>query len=436
VGNVILTGRFAGTLDFDPGPGEDLHTSNGYNDVFLCKFDSRGDFAWAVNVGGQDYDCGKSVAVDKNGNAYVTGEFRGSVDFDPGPGEDFHTSKGDRDAFLVKFDQEGSFLWAESWGGLHCEPGLSVAVDDNGNAYVTGDFFSEDDFDFDPGPGKDIHISNGNEDAYLVKYDPDGKFLWAENWGGKRGDIGTSVAVGYGAVYVTGGVLSKSPDFDPGSGEDIHQNNAFEDAYLSKFNLDGNFLWARTWGGLNIVVGMSVAVGNAEDVYVTGYFWEAGDFDPGVGVDLHTSNGDKDVFLSKFDSEGSFLWADTWGGIAEDNGASVSADDFGYVYAAGEFDKTVDFDPGPQEDVHTTNGNGEAFLSRLDPDGNFVWARTWGASRTDSAMSGATDDFGNVYITGSFEKTVDFDPGPGVDNHTSDRLDIFLIKFLPDGNWN
>jgi len=438
-GSVYIAGNFSYTVDFDPGPGADQHTSKGAWDVFLSKIDLEGSFEWAGTWGGTDYyfyDRGYGVAVDGSGNVYVTGEFYHTVDFDPGSGVDEHSSNGEADVFLSKFDSEGDFQWARTWGGTgYNDRGYGVAVDGSGSVYVTGEFL--DTVDFDPGPGTDEHTSKGITDCFLSKFDSEGEFQWARTWGGVDWDQGYGVAVsGSGSVYVAG-KFRYTVDFDPGSGVDEHTSNGWEDVFLSKFDEEGGFQWARTWGGVDGEESYGVAVGGSGSVYVTGHFLYTVDFDPGPGVEEHTSNGGWDVFLSKIDSEGGFQWARTWGGTGySDRGYGVAVSGTGSVYATGSFENTVDFDPGPEVEEHTSNGGYDVFLSKFDSEGEFQWARTWGGPVGDGSQGVAVDGSGSVYVTGSFSDTVDFDPGPGVDEHTSNgNSDAFLSKFPPDGNW-
>jgi hypothetical protein len=434
-GNAYVTGYFCETVDFDPAAaGVDSHTSNGGDDIFLSKFDSLGNFLWAKTWGGSGIDIGYDVAVDDSGNVYVTGFFADTVDFDPGSGVDNHISDGSEDVFLSKLDSSGAFQWAKTWGGAYCwDHGYGVAVDGSGNAYVTGYFWET--VDFDPGSGVDNHTSNGSVDAFLSKFDSSGNFQWAKTWGGNSGDMGWGVAVdGSGSPYVTGPFESTVVDFDPGPGVDNHTTNGYDDVFLSKFDSTGNFLWAKTWGGSSYDSGEDVAVDDSGSVYVTGWFRGTADFDPGPGVDNHTSNGGCDVFLSKFDSPGNFQWAKTWGGNSDDNGWGVAVDSSGRAYVTGRFWGPIDFDPGPGEDNHS--GYIDAFLSKFDSSGNFLWAKTWGGSSYDEGYGVAVDGSGNAYVTGNFCGTVDFDPGNGMDNHVSNGdADVFLIKFLPDGTW-
>ena len=433
-GNVYVTGEFDATDDFDPGSGVDNHTSNGSSDVFLSKFDSSGTFQWARTWGGSHHDGGRDVAVDGSGNVYVTGDFCDTVDFDPGSGVDKHSSHGWQDVFLSRFDSNGAFRWARTWGGSDYDSDFDVAVNGSGNVCVTGVFGQT--VDFDTGSGVDNHTANGDRDVFLSRFDPNGAFQWARTWGGSGYDVGGEVALdGLGDTYVTGGFF-ETVDFDPGSGMDNHASGGDRDAFLSKFDSSGAFVWARTWGGSGYDFGNGVALDGSGNLYVTGGFAGIVDFDPGSGVDNHTANG-MEGFLSRFDSNGAYNWARTWGGPALSSG--VAAGGSGDVYVTGSFWYTVDFDPGSGADNHTSNGYYDAFVSKFDSSGTFQWAHTWGGSGWDGWEEGygvAVDGMGSVYVTGGFCETADFDPGDGVNNHTSNGYeDVFLVKFLPDGTW-
>jgi hypothetical protein len=216
------------------------------------------------------------------------------------------------------------------------------------------------------------------------------------------------------------------------------------DIFLSKLDSSGTFLWTRTWGGSEYDYGYGVAADGSGTVYVTGVFEGTVDFNPApIAVDLHSSNGFYDVFLSKFDSSGTFVWARTWGGSSyEDSGSSVDVDGSGNVYVTGVFHGTsVDFNPDPiLVDPYSSNGVSDIFLSKFDSFGTFgtfKWARTWGGGHDDGGYGVDVDGSGNVYVTGYFGGTSDFNPDPTtVDPHSSNgKADIFLSKFKPDGSW-
>ncbi len=435
-GNAYVTGFFCDTVDFDPGDGVDEHTSNGMRDIFLGKFDSAGVFQWACTWGGVATDGPVGVAIDGTGNVYVAGYFTKTVDFDPGPGVAEYKSNGWGDTFLSKFDSNGEFQWARTWGGsVFQDNPTGVTVDANGNAYITGLFHGT--VDFDPGLAIDEHTSNGGLDIFLSKFDSNGEFQWAITWGGINEEISNGVGIdGSGNAYVTG-YFKETMDFDPGPGVDEHTSNGLWDTSLSKFDSNGEFQWARTWGGSYSERGYEIAVDGSDNAYVTGEFHDTVDLDPGPGVDEHTaSSSNADIFLSKFDSNGDFQWGRTWGGSYIETSDGTAIDGNGYVYVTGVFYGTVNFDPGPGVDEHTSNGGKDIFLTKFDSNGEFQWVRTWGGNDFDVGEDVAVDGSGNTYVTGHFTETVDFDPGPGIDEHISNGSgDIFLTKFLPDGTW-
>jgi hypothetical protein len=434
-GYIYVPGYFWGEVDFDPGTGVDIHTAIGESDAFLSKFDSNGNFVWAKTWGGPSTEYPFGIAVDGSGNIYVTGNFWDEVDFDPGDDVDNHASNGWADAFLSKFDSNGNFMWAKTWGGGKDDGAYNVAVDGSGNVLVTGTFL--DDVDFDPGSGVDIHVSNGSEEAFLNKFDSNGNFVWAKTWGGESQDYSLGVAMDESGNGYATGCFFEEVDFDPGSGVDNHISNGSTDAFLSKFDSEGNFVWAKTWGGKDDDMPQEVAVDMLDNLFVTGFFFEGEvDFDPGSGVDIHISNGWSDAFISKFDSNGNFLWAKTWGGVDDDYAYGVDVDSADNVLVTGYFYSAFDFDPGSGVDYHASVGVYDAFLSKFDSTGNFAWARTWGGESVDMSYAVAADESGNAYVAGEFAYDADFDPGGGVDIHSSNgNCAAFLSKFPPDGNW-
>jgi hypothetical protein len=151
VGNVYVTGKFEGTVDFDPGPGTYNLTSSGSYDIYISKADAAGNFIWAKRIGGNDYDDAYEIKVAANGNLLLLGEFSGVVDFDPGPGIYNLVSAGDFDGYIASFDATGNFVWAKRIGGSDLDNPIAFSLDPSGNICITGQF--EGTADFDPGPG-------------------------------------------------------------------------------------------------------------------------------------------------------------------------------------------------------------------------------------------------------------------------------------------
>jgi hypothetical protein len=386
-------------------------------------------YSFTKTMGGANHDYGQAVAVDGSGNVYITGYFLGSADFDPGAGTDNHTAVGEEDIFLTKFDSDGNYIFTKTMGGANHDYGQAIAVDGSGNVYITGYF--EGTVDFNPGGTADSHTSAGLEDIFLTKIKSDGSYGYTKTMGGTNHDYGQAVAVdGSGNVYITGS-FSGTSDFDPGAGTDAHTSTGLEDIFLTKISSGGSYLFTQTMGGTDQESGQSIAVDGSDNVYITGYFSGTNvDFNPGAKIDFHTSAGLEDIFLTKFDSDGNYLFTKTMGGTDHDYGRSVAVDSSDNVYITGSFSGTADFDPGAGTDNHTAAGLDDIFLTKINFDGSYDFTKTMGGTDQDFGRSVAVDDIVNVYITGYFRETADFDPGIATDSHTAvGEEDVFLTKF-------
>lgn len=444
-GNVYTTGTFSGTADFDPGPGiyNLAADSNSRLNGFISKLDAAGNFLWAKKIGGINQVYCNSIVVDANGNVYIIGYFSGTAEFGAGSGITDMTSTGSSDAFVLKLDASGNYIWAKQIGGSGIASGISITVDANGNVCIVGTFSGG--IDFDPGLGIYDMTSIGTYDVFILKLDTSGNFIYAKQIGGYYGSgytEGNSIAVdASGNVYTTG-FFSGQTDFDPGPG--IYNmavpswwTISNDDVFILKLDASGNFLWAKQLGGVNDDHGLSIAVDANGNVYTTGYFHITADFDPGPGIYNMTAGfgNASGVFVSKLDALGNFLWAKQLGGFGGDIGNSIAVDGNGNVYTTGYFTDTADFDPGPgiynmiAPNPPGSIGNYNVFISKLDASGNFLWAKQLGGTNSDQGNSLAVDAIGNVYTTGYFRGTADFDPGPGTYNLTSfGGRDAFVVK--------
>jgi hypothetical protein len=389
---------------------------------------------WAKRLGGTDYDNVNSLEVDSSGNVYTTGIFSGTADFDPGTGVSNLTSAGGDDVFISKLNSDGSFAWAKSWGGTDYDGVSGLKVDSSGNVYTTGTFYGT--ADFDPGTGVSNLTSAGGYDVFISKLNSDGSLAWAKSWGGTVYDYANSLEVdSSGNVYSTGTFFGTA-DFDPGTGVSNLTSAGGYDVFISKLNSDGSFAWAKSWGGTGSDNVKSLKVDSSGNVYTTGTFQGTVDFDPGTGVSNLTSAGGNDVFISKLNSDGSFAWAKSFGGTVSDSVNILQVDSSGNVYTTGTFSGTADFDPGTGVSNFTSAGSVDVFISKLNSDGSFAWAKSFGGTNYDDVSGLKVDSSGNVYTTGTFAGTADFDPGTGVSNLTSaGGDDVFISKLNSDGSF-
>jgi hypothetical protein len=387
---------------------------------------------WSKSFGGISADLGNTIGVDASGNIYTTGGFIGTVDFDSGTGTNIINSAGGIDVFVQKMDALGNFIWAKAFGGSSDDKGYSF-VDTLGNIYTTGYFNAT--VDFDPGSGTAILNSAGGSDIFVQKMDAMGSLMWVKRFGGAADDMGRSICVDFAGNIYTVGYFSGTVDFDSGVGTSFLTSNGSRDIFVQKLDSDGNFLWAKAFGGNSIEMAESIFVDVSGNVYTTGYFSGTADFDPD-GVANITSSGSNDVFIQKMDSSGNFLWAKTFGGVNDDRGYSICVDDLGNVYTIGFFQLTVDFDPGPGITSVTSHGSLDVFIQKMDALGNFLWVKSFNGTSADFGFSIRVDSAGNIFTTGSFSGTIDFDPGTGeVILTTNGGRDGFIHKMDNSGNF-
>lgn len=262
------------------------------------------------------------------------------------------------------------------------------------------------------------------------------QFQWAKKFGGIFNDQGNCIVLDASGNIYTAGYFKETADFDPGQATYNLSSYGVEDIFILKLDKSGNFVWAKRIGGSGIDVINSIVLDASGNIYATGAFQGTADFDPGVGTFNLSSAGLSDVFVLKLDSSGNFRWAKRVGKILDDFGWSIAVDQYENVYTTGQFQDTVDFDPGSGIFNLISLGKTEAYISKLDALGNFVWAKRLGSASEDAGSAIVIDTSGNIYATGIFQGIVDFDPGSGIFNLSSNgSYDIYILKLDSSGNF-
>ena len=434
-GNVYSTGSYYGTVDFNPDPNISYPiTADGNYDSYIQKLDSSGNFIWAYGFGGNSDDRGTGIIVDSIGNVYTTGYFNGNnVDFDPGAGVSNESSaSGNPDVYIHKLNYDGTFAWVKTIGGTNQDKGLGLSIDKSGNIYTTG-FFSGNNVDFDPGAGS-FSISSSSpsiSDFFIEKLDNDGNFVWAKTLEGTTGDdFGNAITIDNdGNVYTTG-QFNGTIDFDPNVGLSNMTSAGELDIFVQKLDSLGNFQWAKQMGSTLGDQGNSIVTDVSGNIYTTGGFTGTVDFDPNGGTSNLTSNGELDIFVQKLDPSGNFIWVKHIGGTGNDEGNDMTIDGEGSLYTVGYFNGAVNFQTDAGDTVYlTSNGLADIFVQKLDLNGDFVWVKQMGGTDDDYVESIMVDASDNIYTTGYFKDTVDFDTSPGIYNLVSEGdFDIFVQK--------
>ena len=412
-GNVYNTGRYRGTVDFDPSAGVASYTANGFTDAFIQKLDPSGNLLWVINLTGGSWEQIMGLTMDLSGNLYAFGYFSGTVDFDPGPGVVSLTSAGGNDVVIMKLTPSGNLIWAKSFGAATSEDGLYVGCDLAGNIYCSGTFYST--VDFDPGPGAYTLAAVGNIDVYIAKFDPSGNFVWARSFGTSGADYLDGMDVnGSGDVIVTG-TFSGSGDFNPNAGVSTLTAISFTDIFLVKLNASGTHVWSSSIGGSGYDNSTDACFTYSGDILISGAFNGAIDVDPGPGVQTLTPTG-FDGYVLKLSAAGNFIW------VRQFNGYSivpirmeVNASD--KIIIIGSYIGAVDLDPGPGL-ISVTSGNTtqDSFVMGLDNTGLYEWhIDPEGVISFDQMFAITISSTDDIFILGRFTTgTIDLLPGPGV----------------------
>ncbi len=464
-GNSYTAGFFFGTVDFDPSssnsynltasnanatsPGNimmgkvDLigYSGNDAGDAYICKLDPLGNFVWAKRIGGirpSSSARAKEIKIDANNDLYIVGVFKDTVDFDPSTSGSYNVhstydswnSIYTTNSFILKLDAAGNFQWVKTWGdnsslypNTFDSPYInSIALDNAGDIFLTGHFNNFTDMDPSAGASPIDGMSGSLGDLCIIKL----------------------------------------------------QNGT------------GNFLWAKACVGpapinfSGVADGASIAIDKNDNILITGMFGGTIDFDPdtastsvfylsSAGPFVSGSQYAGDIFILKLNNSGGFVWAkaiatnpqttDYGFDITSDGSGNVLIAGYNYSQFATMFPNTYatsnyDFDPDPSA-VHnlTSNSSMQAYALKLDTNGIFVWVKNLCDLTTiparpffSSGNAICTDKCDNVYITGSFNGTCDFDPGNGTfimtstaplpsnQNFASDQ-DIFISKLDANGNF-
>jgi uncharacterized repeat protein (TIGR01451 family) len=427
--NMVVAGSTFSNTEFSDASGTQTTIGIGEYDIYAEKLDPGGNILWAKQLGGAGLDLLESVTTDLLGNIYLAGFFNDTIRLE---GVDtLQTDTDNWDIFLIKLDPNGQPLWAHSFGGALKDEAHAVATDQQGNVYLTG--FYRDTIDFDPGPGVFTMAGNssGTETMFILKLNPDGNFTWVKHMtsGTNHGlSVGKTLLVKNGHLYA-GGYFSGKVDFNPNAGV-MEFTSQFDDGFVQKFNMFGGLIWTMPVAGNLSERVLAITVDDQDNVISTGYFSGSIDLDPGVGTTSFTSAGNHDVFFQKVNASGQFIFGKKVGGTTQDQGWGITTDKAGNVYTIGLFGATVDFDPGAMTQNRTANGFSDAFVLKLDKNGNFANVASWGASQSDFGYGITLNQEESLVLIGTFNQTVDFDPGPDTAALVANGFDGYVLRML------
>lgn len=300
-------------------------------------------------------------------------------------------------------------------GGATIDEGMDVSVDGSDATYVTGYFTTAATF------GPTTLNSSGVDDIFLAKLGTNGLYSWAVKAGGSNSDRALSVKTdAAGNSYITGFFYTTAT-----FGSLNVTSSGLQDAFIAKYNTSGVCQWVKSCGGTGSDIGNGITVDNAGNVIVTGEFAGTATFG---STTLTSQNGSTDVFTTKLDANGNFLWAKKGSAPQTDRGIDVDCDPSGNIYVTGQFSDTITFDV-----VHNNNMLNAIFLVKYDPSGNEVWFRRIGGGSVNISNSIACNANGEIFLTGDFQGTLTFYGPPNTTLSGTYSNRIFIAKYDGSG---
>jgi hypothetical protein len=400
-------------------------------------FTQAQNYEWAnVMTGSASAHPRRSVS-DLDGKLIVVGNFNGTIDLNTGTESQEVTAGGNYDCYIQKFDTDGTFLWGKKIGGPSTDFVQDVLVDHSGNVYCSGSFSGT--VQFQPGTGIQ---SNGDRDVFIEKFDPDGNLIWVKTVGGNSYDEAIGLAIDQNEGLYISGAFYAAADYNTEPDEEIILTpQGSTDIFIMKLNLDGDFQWVRQIGGAGVDNIYEIECDNDGNIIISGLHYDQADFDPDPTI---TNYGytNRSTFIHKLNSAGEFVWVKQMPVLEDDNldVYDIEIDHDNNIISTGRIKGTVDLDPDPETELMFTSVMvfDDAFVQKLDYNGDLVWAKKIGGDQNDNANGVGTDLLNNVYITGTFmSESIDFDPNPDqveMSNLVS-MEDMFVEKLSSNGDF-
>lgn len=321
--------------------------------------------------------------------------------------------------------------WARSIVSQDYNAGVDIVVDANGDIIMAGVY--RDEVSFDNKPQHKL-FNQGSTDILLAKISASGEVIWMQTIGGVGEDRAFRIATDeQGHIFITGS-FERVLHFDAFDTFTL-ESRGKTDAFLAKYDAEGNVLWTTQAGGERSDQGIGLALDSAGNAYVSGFFEETASFDNQETTSL-SSHGQLDAFVAKYDESGALVWTNQLGGDKRDLASGVAVNAAGEVYLTG-------VTRGP-ETMHNINpdalrntplGQDDVYLAKFSPTGTLTALTYAGGRGFDAANAIDIDQAGNVYVVGFFQDDafmIDFNEN--VLPISGEGFDLFVTRFNTDGN--
>ena len=360
--NISLTTGLDGSIYVSDSTNVSLdgQTISGGWDTYITKYTPDGTKVWTRLFGSNSTDLSYAMTTGLDGSIYVGGRTQGWLDG--------QVNNGGNDAFITKFNPDGTKVWTRLLGTSGEEYGVSQTVGLDGSIYLGGT--TNGSLDGQP-------KSNLSGDAFITKYDPDGTKVWTRIVDSRFDQYARAVSTGLdGSIYLSGDTGGSM------DGQSYMGGNS--DVFITKYTPDGTKVWTRLFGSSSDDYACSMTSGVDGSIFVCG--WSTGSLDGQV------NSGGFDAFVTKYNPDGTQVWTRMVGTSSSDRANALTIDLDGSVYVSGWTTGSLD--------GQAYGGNTDAFVTKYDPDGAKVWTRLFGTSSSELSTSLTKGIDGSIYLGG------------------------------------
>jgi len=398
-----------------------------------------GNLMWAKRAGGADVDGAMAITALSDDSVVVAGSFYGSATFgEDETNEQVLTSAGSYDIFIARYDSDGILAWAKRAGSFAFDTGLAITTSSDNSTVVTGSIGGV--AAFGQGEANETVLTPvGYYDIFIARYNPDGTLEWAKCAGGALCDIGYGVATLSNNSTVVTGVFAEEATFGQDEPNQTSMVSAgCHDIFVARYDSDGTLEWAKRAGGTVSEMSNGITAFLDDSAVVVGGFLRSSTFGQDEPNEIVlTSTGLLDIYIARYNSDGTLAWAKQAGGLDSDVGKGITKLLDNSTIITGTFHGSSTFGSGePNETDLNSSGSADIFLARYDSNGMLKWAKSAGGASGDDGGYAITMLFGNlVVVTGYFSGSATF--GPGETNETiltsAGDADIFIARYNSAG---
>ncbi len=438
--STVATGLFENKATFGEGePNETVLVASGLFDFFIVRYNPDGTLAWAKRAGGTSTVWGQGITTLSDDSTVVTGGFYGTATFGEGePNESILVADGglNDDIFVAQYNPDGTLAWATQASGLSEDSAYGITTLTDDSTVVTGFFRGSTVFGMGE-PNETVLVNNSEyADVFIARYNPDGTLAWAKQAGGDEVQVGYGITPISDDSTIVTGIIVDSATFGEGeANETVLVSNGSRDIFIARYNPDGTLVWAKRAGGSSSDLSFGVTTHSDDTIVLTGRFSGTTIFGEGdANETVLESAGNHDIFIAKYNSDGTLVWANRSGGTGWDEGLGITTLSDDSTAVTGYFSGSATFgESEPNEIVLESDGSEDIFVARYNPDGTLAWVQRAGGMDWDHGEGITTLSDDSTVVVGNFKGTSTI--GECEPNETLlesyGESDIFVARYAP-----